>query len=662
MQKPPSLDPTLSGNEPAQSVRWSLYTLIITITMAVLLVGLFQAKPLASGNDRSRWCTVWSLIERKTYQIDEIMAVPGWSTIDKVKHEGHYYSTKPALFPTLVAGIYRMLKVTTGLDLLKDTETTTRTILFIVNILPYLFAMLIWCLLLEKYATRFDTRLFLLTVAGLGTFLLPFSVTLNNHSIAAFSLLISVYALLRIFDAPSEAAARPRLYFLVGFFAAFTCTNELPAAVFGIISFVLLVRHDWKRTAKYYVPAACIPLAAFFLSTYLSTGGLKPFYMYYGTEKYLYVEDGIPSYWFNPGGIDKSTDSPLQYLWHCTIGHHGIFSLTPVFLLFPYGWYLTKQHSEELLSGLNTIVWVGMGLTLFLFCFYLTRTEYYNYGGMTSGLRWTFWLIPFWILAMIPACDRFFRQANFWLVISPLLVISIYSALYPIQNPWQHPWLFQWMTRSGLIDYSDPAPSVNFERQTWLQTLPPAGKTEWAQFSLDQMSGETRTIKLAANGGETEVELIIEESDQQPVTLKLDRKMYDQGAPLPEMAQFAEDVDDETRTRIIEWLSVGPKAGYFRVRDYRYLRSPQLRSEAFRCMRATSSITHRRHADQPYYRYYCMAWWTEDVPFGVVRVRKTLSDAAGVLLTQQVWVMTSASHVNEFVNPFADVLPEKDSE
>ncbi|MAT16216.1 MAG: hypothetical protein CMJ46_13210 [Planctomyces sp.] len=660
MQQPAPIEKDHSGNEPAQSVRWSAYTLIITISLAVVLVGLFRAEPLSSGNDRSRWCTVWSLVERKTYQIDEIMQQPGWDTIDKVRHEGHFYSTKPALFPTLVAGIYRILNATTGLDLLRQTEETTRVMLIIVNVLPFLFTLLLWCLLLEKYASRFYTRLFLLTVVGIGTLLTPFCVTLNNHTVAAFSLLLALYAILRIKDAAPEEAQRPRWYFLAGFFAAFTCTNELPAALFGIISFLLLVRHDWKRTALYYVPGAIIPLGAFFLATYLSTGGIKPFYMYYGTEKYLFVHNGIPSYWFHPGGIDKSTDTPLQYLWHCLIGHHGIFSLTPVFLLFPYGWFLLRQQPAWGTKGSRQIAWIGCGLTIFLFLFYLSRTENYNYGGMTAGLRWTFWLIPFWILAMIPAADRFFRQANFWLVISPLLIVSIFSALYPLQSPWRHPWLFQWMTHAGLIDYSDPAPQVNFERQTWLQSLPGAGQTGWAEFTRERLYREPQTIRLTAVGGEEDVELTIKDSDQsEPIVARISRGLFARGAAVDELLKFSGDVSSERRTAIISWLAGGPKSSYFRVRDYRYLHSG-LRPEAFRCMRATHSLLIRPDDGGPIRRYYCMAWWTEDVPFGVVRVRQVSSDARGVPLTESVWQMTAASQVAEFVNPFADQLEKNE--
>ena len=54
-----------------------------------------------------------------------------------------------------------------------------------------------------------------------------------------------------------------------------------------------------------------------------------------------------------------------------------------------------------------------------------------NYGGMTSGPRWFFWLIPLWLVALIPAADW---SAHNWRrkgLIIVLLFFSVLSASYP---------------------------------------------------------------------------------------------------------------------------------------------------------------------------------------------------------------------------------------
>ena len=73
-----------------------------------------KQKAMIGANDISRWCTVWSLLERGTYAIDECPWQLG--TQDKVllpdpfPPEGqepskHFYSSKPPLLPTLIAGV-----------------------------------------------------------------------------------------------------------------------------------------------------------------------------------------------------------------------------------------------------------------------------------------------------------------------------------------------------------------------------------------------------------------------------------------------------------------------------------------------------------------------------------------------------------------------------
>ena len=79
---------------------------------AKLLARPSLRRPFLSGNDRSRWCTVRALVEPEMrvegapYAIDKVIQQPNWDTIDMVKHDGHLYSSKPPLLPTLVAGEY----------------------------------------------------------------------------------------------------------------------------------------------------------------------------------------------------------------------------------------------------------------------------------------------------------------------------------------------------------------------------------------------------------------------------------------------------------------------------------------------------------------------------------------------------------------------------
>ena len=403
--------------------------------------------PFFSANDRSRWCTVWSLVERGTFQIDEIIQQPGWNTIDKVRFQDHFYSTKPPLLSLLLAGLYAGLKWLTGWTLLTQPHRVAATLLLLVNGIPFVAYLVVLARLTERYAKTDATRFFVLTTGAFGTFLSTFAITLNNHTVAAHCVLFALYPALRVLV---DREQRPLYFVLAGFWSACACCNEMPAALLVVALFGLLFRSARRRTLTWFLPAALVPLAAFFTTLFLQTGGFRPFYAFYGTDLYNYVHNGVASYWTQPAGIDKGEDSFIVYLLNCTLGHHGIWSLSPVFLLSVAGWATVRRTAP---AELRPFQWLSLGLTVAVLGFYLTRLENYNYGGLTSGLRWMFWLIPFWLLSMLPIIDAWQERRWFPWACVILLAISVFSVTVPQENPWQHPWLFNLLTQWGWINY-----------------------------------------------------------------------------------------------------------------------------------------------------------------------------------------------------------------
>jgi hypothetical protein len=121
--------------------------ILILAATAVIAAAVLQAAPLQSANDRSRWATVWSLVERRTFQIDEIDAVGAWSTIDKVRYRSsesepwHFYSSKPPLLSTMVAGLYAIERAILGYGLVHHTAFVTRLLLLVVNVIPFYLSL-----------------------------------------------------------------------------------------------------------------------------------------------------------------------------------------------------------------------------------------------------------------------------------------------------------------------------------------------------------------------------------------------------------------------------------------------------------------------------------------------------------------------------------------
>ncbi len=338
--------------------------LVITTATALSLGLTLRMRSQLEANDISRWCTIWSLMERGTYAIDDCP----WQakTQDKVRkvspfEQGnpgapeHYYSSKPALLPTMIAGALYPIRKLTGVPLDAEvlqprtprpdrpdqTQEPVRWPVYVfyfkptivaLNVLPYLVFLILFARYLDRTASNDWAWFAGLVSAAWATPLIVFNTTLNNHSVAAYSAFFAVYALLRIWersgpskladDDLSEIPTTPYgRYAAAGFFGAFAACNELPAASFGILLFLCCLFRSPRATLVAFVPAAAIPCIAFLVTLYLSTGGFTPFYAEFGTPAYEYER----SYWLHPlemDWFDKHPEPWWIYLIHLTVGHH----------------------------------------------------------------------------------------------------------------------------------------------------------------------------------------------------------------------------------------------------------------------------------------------------------------------------------------------------
>src|SRR5437773_795846 len=76
-----------------------------------------------------------------------------------------FYSSKPPLFSTLVAGLYWLLKLLTGWTLASDPFAVVRTILVLVNLVPFIIYLMLLVRLVERYGTTDWGRLFVIATA-----------------------------------------------------------------------------------------------------------------------------------------------------------------------------------------------------------------------------------------------------------------------------------------------------------------------------------------------------------------------------------------------------------------------------------------------------------------------------------------------------------------
>jgi len=447
--------------------------ILIAVTAGAVLGLIFLARaernsrgvtlPMHSVNDLSRWATVYSLAERGTYNIDE---TPWPDTIDRVRLHGHFYSSKPPLLETLLAGEYLLLKRASfgQFSFRNSPETVIRTMVASVNLVPLIIFLALFSRLLERLAPDPWVRAYTMAAACGGTFLTGFSITLNNHTIAAFS---SFFALYPAFLIWCEGRRGWRLFAVAGFFAGFAAVNEFPAAAFLVALGAGLAWKARRQTLTYFLPLALLPMAGHFTTNYMVTGSLQPAY----ALKSAYVYPG--SYWvIDPASgrlvgseVDVATGKPTGeegkgidnlwepwpvYLFNMLLGHHGILSLSPIFVFTLLGvWKACRSPANPL----RACAALAAFLTLLLLVFYTFFAGQRNYGGMCCGLRWFFWLIPLWLMLLPEGLQGRSVHRCFRGLALACLLVSAASVFYCARNPWSRPWIQQYLYYKQWIKY-----------------------------------------------------------------------------------------------------------------------------------------------------------------------------------------------------------------
>ena len=457
-------------------------------------------RPFLSANDRSRWATVRALVEPDMrvagapYAIDRVIKDPLWDTIDMVKHDGHLYSSKPPFLATLMAIPYWLLYNLAGWSLGERAYLVGRILLVLGNLVPLVLYFWLLARMVERYGPGTISRVFVYAAGCFATFLTTFAVTFNNHLPAAIATTAGLYLAMEIFLGGKHTYKH---YFLCGLAAGFAAACEMPALAFLVAIAGLLVLPAakgkgsplycqsspvptqsglppqspatpapglWRRLQLIllgFFPPVALLGAIYFGTNWVAHRSLRPPYLHRSQTNpadnwyiFSYERQGrvIQSYWTNPVGIDRGEPNPWVYAFHVLVGHHGIFSLTPVWLLVPIGIFLWLYRPPE--PGMWWIVFLIAAISIACVGFYVLRPEMdRNYGGMTSGFRWVFWLSPLWLFAMLPAVENLAKSRWGWALCLVLLALSAMSAHYPTWNPWVHPWLYEWLYQLGWITH-----------------------------------------------------------------------------------------------------------------------------------------------------------------------------------------------------------------
>jgi len=359
---------------------------------------------------------------------------------------------------------------------------------------PLALVILFTCRLVEVTGRTDWGRIWSAALICGGTLLTTFAVVLTNHLPAAACAAASGWLVHRI---DADGVRSRRCFMAAGLTAGLAAALELPALAWLAAVLVLLLRCDVRRTLTLAVPAAGLVAFAALAANWAAHGTAMPAYAHRTAHAapaaagavtaaagavtaaagavtdatdprlaageswnprnwYDYrirLRDGrlLESYWRRPRPGDQGEPSAAAYAWHALVGHHGVFSLTPAWLLVVPGLALAGARRAGDGAGRRLALAIA-AVSLVVLAFYLAQPQHNrNYGGLASGFRWVFWLAPLWVVALVPAVDRLAASAAGRGLALVLLASSVLSVAYPTWTPWTATWIENALLAAGLM-------------------------------------------------------------------------------------------------------------------------------------------------------------------------------------------------------------------
>jgi hypothetical protein len=154
------------------------------------LIFLTHRSVFLAGNDASRFAQIEALVDYREPYVDHSRY--RW-TVDRVQIGDHVYSNKPPVMALAGAAVYAVLKTLTGWTFRTDEGHVVRALVVILVGLPTAWLVARFYAALGWHRGISPGARWLTTVAlAWGTILTSFSVTLNNHTVAAALLFAAV--------------------------------------------------------------------------------------------------------------------------------------------------------------------------------------------------------------------------------------------------------------------------------------------------------------------------------------------------------------------------------------------------------------------------------------------------------------------------------------
>ncbi len=427
---------------PQRLVLW-VSSLLIAASMMMVVWNL-QDSSLTNANTGSRYATIESLVDHGTYYIDASQYL---RTPDKVKVGEHFLSSKPPVLPTYGAAVYWAYQAATGQTIAEHEGNVVRLVSLLTGGLFHLIFLIYFYRLSRLLLVRPVAQLSVMAAACFSYLGVAYATAINNHSVGASLLVVAFYY---AFVARNDPRASRWTWTLAGLVLGLLVAVDLPSGIFVPLLGGYLFTHDRRRTVLYFVPALLPGIGSQLGLSWFTTGSIEP--AYFNKELKNFAGNYFRGH---QRGIDALREPKHIYAFNVLIGHHGLFSMTP---LLGFGLY-------ELVRSLagrarRAEAWVLATGALIVLGFYVFRTR--NYGGWCVGMRHLVPLMPLLLLYFGLWLDRV--RITRWVLGVVLLAFSVgaFHVQDGLSSPFQFSLWHNWL--EGKPNRNRIGPKLNLGR------------------------------------------------------------------------------------------------------------------------------------------------------------------------------------------------------
>ena len=396
---------------------------VVLFSILLIVFMLITTRPMVgSWNDASRMATIESLVERRTFIIDDSTFI---NTGDKVLIDGHFYSDKPP-FPSILGAVLYLPLYHLGLELDYGWNMAYYLLTLFTVKLFWLLGLIAFYYSLSF--TRLDGRMrFLLTAAlGLASLYFSWSSAFNNHLLAASFLSIGFAFLLEAKRSESTA----KHLFLSSLFIALAGVTDLTTAVFwAAFAVYVLVDRDLRSKIHFFRLPLLLTLAPTMIYYLHIHGSVIPVsivrsYFEYPGSPWIEVDEFSGMY-------INSLPFFLSYGFKILLGSKGFLLYNPLIFVAIPGLILEIKRKRIFSREALTI---GMAsLILYLYIALMTT----NYGGGCYSIRWFVPLLPMLFFFIHPLLEG--RSTRYQWLLIVLGAVSIALSFLGLINPWTDP-------------------------------------------------------------------------------------------------------------------------------------------------------------------------------------------------------------------------------